>query len=195
MRKIILASSSPRRKELLKTLIGNNFEICHSDYEEDNSLEMKPEELCMFHGKNKAKDVAKRYDSGIVIGCDTFVFLDEKVLGKPDTIEKAKKMIKNESSKTISVYSGLSLIDIDNDRTITDFERTDLKIRDISDKEIERYFKMINPLEFAGSFAVQGKGATFVESIDGCYFNVVGLPIFKLNKMLKMLEIDIFDYK
>jgi|SRR3989338_1816110 len=194
MRKIILASSSPRRKQLLNQLIGNNFEIKPSSYKENNNLNLKPVNLVLHHSLQKAIDVAKDLKEGIVISADTLVFYKNKVLGKPFTEEKAEEMLKKLSNKNIEVITGLAVIDIENKKEIQDYEITKIKIKKLTEKEIKDYIKTKEPLDRAGAFAIQEKGAIFIEKIKGDYLGAVGLPLFKLNKILVSLGISIFDY-
>ena len=195
MRKIILASGSPRRKELLQMLIGDNFEIKTSNYEEDNTLDLSPKDLVLHHSLEKGKDVAKQLTDGIVISADTIVVFDNKVLGKPHTEEKAKEMLGQINGKIVEVITGLAIIDVENNKELQDFELTKAKMKQMSEKEMEDYIKSGEPLDKAGAFGIQGKAAVLVERLEGDYFNVVGLPLFKLNKLFQKLGISIFDFK
>ena len=195
MRKIILASGSPRRKELLQMLIGDNFEIKTSDYEEDNTLDLSPKDLVLHHSLEKGRDVAKQLTEGIVISADTIVVFDDKVLGKPHTEEKAREMLNQINDKIVEVITGFAVIDIENNKELQDFELTKVQMKQMSEKEIGEYIKSGEPLDKAGAFGIQGKAAVLVEKIDGDYFNVVGLPLFKLNNFLQKIGISIFDFK
>jgi len=192
MKQIILASGSPRRKELLSTLIGGNFTIQTSDYEEDNTLNLDPKDLVLRHSLEKAKDVAKDNKEAIVIGADTIIVFENKVLGKPHTEEKAKEMLSMMNGKTVEVTTGLAVIDGDDE--LQEFEVTKLQMKQMSEKEMDDYIATKEPLDKAGAFGIQGKGAVLVEKIDGCYFNVVGLPLFKLNSLLEKVGVSIFDF-
>ncbi len=194
MRKIILASSSPRRKKFFTDLFGSNF-VCHpSSYDENNNLNLTPEMLAKKHALGKARDVAKHYTEGVVIAGDAFVVLNNKVLGKPKDEEDAFNMLKMQSGKTTKVISGLAVIDIDNKKEYIEHETTKIKMTKVTDNEIRFYIKTKDPMDKAGSFGMQDKGAVFVEKIDGCYSNVVGLPLPKLLKILRKLKIKIFEY-
>lgn len=195
MKKIILASISPRRKQLLGQLIGENFEIMKGDYIENNELPMKPEKLVMYHSLEKARSVAKKLKEGIIIGSDTLVFFKNKVLGKPHSEEKAKEMLRLLSGKKVDIYTGLAVIDVESKKEIQDYELTKVKLRNISNKQIEQYVKSKEPLDRAGAFAIQEKGVIFVEKVEGDYLGAVGLPLFKLAKLFEKLGISIFDYK
>jgi len=192
MRKIILASGSKRRIDFFKHLFGENFEVHPSNYKEDYKLKMQPKSLAMHHALMKAKHVAKNYNGGLVIGADTFVLLGNTILGKPKNKTDARKMLKMQSGKTIKVISGLALVDIDNNKHYQDFEITKVKFARMTQKEINNYVKTGEPLGKAGAFAIQEKGAKFIEKIDGCFSNVIGLPLCKLYKLLK--KIGVFHY-
>jgi len=190
--KIILASSSPRRKELLKQ-IGLDFKIMPSKYEEDMTMKMSHKKLAKVLAYGKAKDVADRVKSGVIIGTDTFLVFGDKRIGKPKDKKDAKKILNSLSSKYIKIYSGVAIIDIKNKKEITDVEITKVKFKKLTEKEIDGYIKTKEPLDKAGAFGIQGIGAVFIEKIDGCYSNVIGLPLFNLYKNLSKLNIDIFS--
>ncbi len=191
--KIILASSSPRRKELLEKM-GLEFEIIPSSYEEDMTEPLPPYELIMKLAKGKAEDVAKRVKSGIVIGVDTFVVFENKKLGKPKDESDAYNALKLISGKNIEVYSGICIIDVELKKEIVDFEVSTVKIKELSDDEINAYIASGEPLDKAGSFAIQGMGSIFIERITGSYSNIVGLPVNKLYSHLKEFGVNIFEY-
>lgn len=193
MRQVILASASPRRKELLRQLIGDNFKVVESSYHEKLQPEMKPIDFVIHNSREKAKEVASVIDHGIVIGADTVVLCNGEILGKPHTEDKARETLKLISGKKVHVVTGLTVIDIDADRQTSVSETTDITIKQMSDAEIEAYVRTAEPIDKAGAFAIQGKGAIIVERIEGDYFNVVGLPLFKLNKILLESGIDILD--
>ncbi|MCD4800843.1 MAG: Maf family nucleotide pyrophosphatase [Methanococcoides sp.] len=193
MRKVVLASASPRRKELLSQLIGNNFEVCVSSYEETHRQDMTVEELVVFHSLEKAKDVALRFDSGITISADTVVFCEGAVLGKPHTLEKAKEMLESISGKSVQAISGMTVLDIDSGKCVSEYVSTDVNMKKMSSDEIASYVNSGEPLDKAGAFAIQGKGVVLVESISGDFFNIVGLPLFRLGTILEEMGISIFD--
>ena len=194
MRKIILASSSPRRRELLTQIIGDNFEIKESSYIEDNAMDMEPIKLVMHHSIEKARDVAKYANTGLVIGSDTLVVYNNTVMGKPRDEDDARRMLTEMNGKSCEVLSGIAVIDIDNKKEMLDYELTRVKMKPMTESEIERYIQSGEPMDKAGAFGIQEKGGAFIEKIDGCYSNVVGLPLFKLNNMFDKLGISIFEY-
>lgn len=195
MKKIILASSSPRRKELLKILVGDNFEIKTSDYEEDNSLALLPKDLVLFHSLEKGRDVARKLPEGIVISADTIVAFENKVLGKPKTIGNAKEMLEKINGQWVEIITGMAVIDIDSKKEFQHLEVAKVKIKQMSEQEIDSYIETGEPMDKAGAFAVQGKGAILIEKTDGDFYSIVGLPLFELNKLLAQAGVNIFDYK
>jgi len=194
MQKIILASGSPRRRQLLKQIIGDNFITKNSDYEEDNSLELSAKDLVLMHSLAKGRDVANNLDQGIVISADTLIVYRGKVFGKAHTVENAFKILKQINGHSIECITGLAIIDIKNKKEIQDYEITKLKMKKMTNQEIKDYIKAEQPLDNAGAFAYQKKGAVLIESIDGCYYNIIGLPLYKLHQILNKLGISCFDY-
>ncbi|MCQ1536084.1 septum formation protein Maf [Methanosarcina sp. KYL-1] len=193
MRRIILASASPRRKELLKQLIGDNFEVFVSSYEEKPLQGLSPEALLIRHSVEKARDVAKRFDSGIIIAADTSVLCEGEVLGKPHTPERATEMLEKISGKTVQVITGLTVLDMDRGEEISESELTDVRMKKMSEEEISAYVRTGEPLDKAGAFGIQDKGAVLVERVEGDFFNVVGLPLFRLGRILEMLGVSVFE--
>lgn len=177
----------------MRILVGNNFIIKQSSYEEDNKLSMPPVDLVIHHSQKKGQSVAQFFENGVVISSDTLVVFENEVLGKPETEENAETMLKKINGQWIDVISGIYVIDIENKKEFKDYEITRVKIKTMEEEEILDYVKTGEPLDRAGAFAIQGKGAVLVEKIDGCYFNVVGLSLFKLNKILKIIGINVFE--
>lgn len=194
--KIILASTSPRRKELAQTM-GLDFEIVPSNYEEDmlGNKKLAPKEMVKMFAFGKANDVAKKLKEGIVIGVDTIGFFEGKKLGKPKSEKEAFDMIKSFSGKSVKAHSGICLIDVKNGKIIRDYEITDVKFRKLSEEEIKRYISTGEPMDKAGAFAIQGLGSIFIKKINGCYFNVMGFPIYNIYKNLSKLGVNIFEYE
>jgi len=192
--KIILASTSPRRHGLAQEM-GLEFDIVPSDYEEDMTMKLSPEKLAMTLAYGKAADVAKKTKEGVVIGIDTFIVFNGEKLGKPKTKEKAFKLLKSFSGKKLKVISGLALIDCKTKKEIKDYDVSEVKLRKMSDEEINTYIATGEPLDKAGAFAIQGLGSIFIESIKGSYTNIVGFPVGCLYKNLKKLGVNIFEYE
>jgi len=192
-KKIILASTSPRRHGLAQQM-GLEFEVVPSDYEEDMTMDLGPENLAMTLAYGKAQDVAKKYTEGIVLGIDTFISFEGKKLGKPKTEEKAREFLRSFSGKELQVYSGVALIDCETKQEIRDFEVSGVKFRELSNEEIDLYIKTGEPMDKAGAFTIQGLGSIFIEKINGCYSNIVGFPISNIYKNLNKLGVNIFEY-
>jgi nucleoside triphosphate pyrophosphatase len=190
MKKIILASTSPRRKELLSQL-GLDFSVVSSNYEEDMSLDMKPVALAKFLSMRKAESVAKKYKNTIIIAADTFIVHGTKLLGKPFTAKEAKNALKKISNKILYVITGLAVIDTKNNKKISKAIETKVYIKKLSNSEIDNYIKTGEPLDKAGAFGIQGFGAVIVKKIEGDYNNVVGLPLHALAETLKEFGIKI----
>ena len=180
---------------MLKILIGDNFEIKTSDYEEDNSLDLSPRDLVLLHSLEKGRNVAAESPEGIVISADTIVVFENKVLGKPKTAEKAKEMLNKINGQWVEIITGLAVIDIASKKEFQHLEAARVKIKQMLGQEIDGYIKTGEPLDKAGAFAVQGKGAVLIEKTDGDFYSVVGLPLFKLNQLLAQAGVNIFDYK
>ncbi|HWR25110.1 MAG TPA: Maf family nucleotide pyrophosphatase [Methanosarcina sp.] len=193
MRQIVLASASPRRKELLKQLIGDNFLIYVSSYEESPNSKLSPEKLLIKHSVEKARDAAEHFCSGIIIAADTSVIYKGEILGKPHTPKKAEEMLKKLSGRKFKVLTGLTVLDLDTGEEIRESESTVVWMDEISKEQILAYIRTGEPLDKAGAFAAQGKGAVFVKKIEGDFFNVVGLPLFRLGKILDRFGVSVFD--
>ncbi len=150
--------------------------------------------LVKANALDKAEDVSKKIRSGIVIGADTICVQDGMIFGKPRNLKEAAKMLKLLSAKPQWLYTGLAIVDKDSGRSFVDYEKTKVYMDKLSDAEIRSYFKKVSPLDKAGSFDIQGKGALFIRRIEGCFYNVVGLPLRKLYHMLKKSGIKIFIF-
>lgn len=188
MEKIILASTSPRRKQLLKQ-IGLKFKVVSSDYEEDMNIKMKPKKLAMHLSLGKAENVAKKYKNDIIIAADTFIILEDKLLGKPYTKKQAIKTLKMISGKILKVITGFTVIDSKNGKKMSRAVETKIYIKKMTNKEINEYVATGEPLDKAGAFGIQERGAVFIKKIEGDYSNVVGLPLYELTRVLKKMKI------
>lgn len=182
--KLILASKSPRRYEILKNL-GYDFTVLTQPTDENSNL-TSPKDLVMELAYRKAKAVAEKCDDeSVVLGCDTVVAIDGKILGKPKDEQDARNMLEMLSNNVHSVYSGLCLIK--GDKVLTNFCKTDVYFDKLSQKDIDWYINQNEWEDKAGSYGIQGKASVFVKRIDGDYFNVVGLPVNLLYNMLKQI--------
>ncbi len=189
IKKIYLASTSPRRKELLNQ-IGLKFEIVASDYEEDMTLDMTPVELARYLSKGKAEAVMNNIKEGIIIAADTFITFDAKVLGKPKNEADAKNILQSISGRVVEVITGFTVLDAKTKKRVSESVVTKVFIKKLDNTEIDNYIKTGEPMDKAGAFGIQGIGALIVEKIEGDYNNIVGLPLFALVNVLKK-----FDFK
>jgi septum formation protein len=186
---IILASASPRREQLLRQA-GCEFQVWPSRAEEDNAAALPPDELVRLHARIKAQAVAAEVQPGdIVIGADTIVVLAGKVYGKPESVAMAESMLAELSGRTHSVWSGVAVVC--QGRCMVDAVETRVTLAPLSKEQIRRYVATGEPLDKAGAYAVQGRGALFVERLEGCYFNVVGLPLRALSHLLSQVGVDL----
>lgn len=180
--KLVLASASPRRRELI-SLISEDVTCAVSGVEEvvPDSVSVFEIPLCL--ASQKAEAVAKLYPDDIVIGCDTAVLLDGEVLGKPKDKDDARRMISSLSGRVHQVVTGCSLKYKGESKGFSNL--TEVEFYPLSEKEIEDYINTSEPYDKAGGYGIQGKASLFVKSIKGDYFNVVGLPVAELNRQLK----------
>lgn len=189
MEPIILASASPRRSELMNQL-GLDFQVIPSDISEViPKTSASPGDLVTKLALHKASNVAGKLKKGLVIGADTLVVLENTIFGKPSGPGEAVKMLTELSGKTHSVYTGIAIIQVGAGRTETGYCETKVKFKPVSPAEIQSYVATGEPLDKAGAYGIQGKGGVLVEGIEGCYFNIVGLPISKLADMLQKFQV------
>ena len=181
----ILASKSPRRRELLKN-IGIDAQIFPADIDESALHDLPPEKLVQELSLLKASHVAHTFNCEVyVIGADTVVALDDEIFGKPKTIEEATKMLERLSGRTHCVYTGYCVINTKTNMAVAKYEKTEVTFRPLTQNEIKAYVKTREPMDKAGAYGIQEKGSIFIEKINGDYFNVVGLPVCALSKMLR----------
>jgi septum formation protein len=190
MKRIILASTSPRRKELLSS-IGVRFEVDPGEYEEDMGLDLDPPALARFLSLEKAKSVAGRHDNALIIAADTFIVFKNRLLGKPRDAREAGEMLKMLSGRSHSVITGFTILDAGTGKRISKAVETEVWFKRLTDEEIAAYVRTKEPLDKAGAYAIQGLGAFFIRKIDGDYFNVIGLPLSALTDGLKKFGIHI----
>ncbi len=185
---LVLASNSPRRQDLLNQ-VGCTYKIVPSDYTEDNFSDVDPIQLAVQHAVGKAEDVAKEYIGDIVIGADTIVVYQGKIFGKPKDQDDARRMLSELSGKRHKVITGVAVVQTS--KVLSDYAVTDVQLRKLSTEEIERYIATGEPLDKAGAYGIQEKGALLVECIDGCYSNVVGLPLTVLYRLLSKVGVHL----
>ncbi len=188
MRDICLASSSTRRQQILKDL-GLNFVVSYPVKYKEKLSGLDPESLVCHNALGKAKEVAEKYKNSIVIGCDTIVTFNNEIFGKPLTPDSANVMLVKLSGNYHSVFSGLAVIDMQKNKELVGYDKTEVKFKDLSEKEINDYVESGEPLDKAGAYGIQECGGAFVENIKGSFSNVVGLPKGLLTKFLAELEI------
>ena len=182
-KKFYLASFSERRINILKN-IGLNFDVLGNDFFE-NSTQIAPEKLVIENSVNKIKSVKEKVEDGIIIGCDTIVYYDSRIIGKPEDRKDAERILRMIRGNEHKVISGITLYDVREKMTISGSETTTVYFKDLSEKEIREY---INSGDFegkAGGYGIQSIGGLFIKKIDGCYYNVVGFPLPLFYDLLK----------
>lgn len=190
MNKLILASASPRRRALLAQL-QLPFDVVEPAFDESSIRADSPQELVRLLAAGKAGEVARRYPDRVVIGADTVVVLDGRLLGKPSDPEDAKRMLRALSDKTHTVYTGVAVRHEASGRLEVAHEATLVTFGPLSEGLIDRYVQSGEPMDKAGAYGIQGLGAVFVRRIEGCYFNVVGLPLFRLARLLDEVGVSL----
>ncbi len=191
MQKIVLASSSPRRTEILSR-IGLKFIVDPGDYEEDMTLKLVPRELVKRLSLKKAESVARRHKDAVVIGADTCVVYKNRVLGKPGTPKRARAMLKLLSGTAHSVFTGFTIIDTKTRKRVSRVSESRIYFRKLGGREIDAYVKTGEPLDKAGAYAVQGRGAAFVRKVEGDFFGVMGLPLYEIVRELARFGVKVF---
>ncbi len=192
MTRIVLASASPRRRALLSAL-GIPIEVIVSGAEE--TFEGEPEAMVIANARAKRDDVVAPLDTpAVVIAADTLVFLADHVLGKPADAAEARAMIRRLSGNTHEVITGLAVADTGSGKCAEGAETTRVTFRDLSDEEIAAFVDAVNPVDRAGAYTVDGPGSLLVARYDGCYQNVLGLPIVRLDLLLREIGHSLFDF-
>lgn len=187
MKNLILASNSPRRRDLLDQVqIHYTVDPSNSDEVIDHTL--TPENLVIELARGKALDVAKRHHHSIVLAADTMVICDECFLGKPKDADEAENMLKMLSGKTHRVVTGVVLLDTETHRRLEAAETTNVTFGVLSSEEIRWYVESGEAFGKAGAYAIQGLAARFVERVEGCYNNIIGLPVYRVLNMLKEIN-------
>lgn len=190
-KKIILASASPRRRELLERL-GLEFVVKVPSYDEEDLLNLPPYEYVEKSSLGKAKALVEA-GGGLIISADTIGIYKGAIIGKPNGSSSAFNMLKMLSGKTHEVVTAFTILDSTTGKSVTQAVSTKVYIRKITDEEINSYVKSGEPLDKAGAYAIQGLGALFVEKIEGDYYNVVGLPLSALAQALKGFGVNVLE--
>lgn len=189
---LILASSSPRRKELLQSL-GLKFEVAVKPVSEEVTAAMDPGAVVEMLSLRKAQAVARTREHGLVIGSDTVVVHNGEILGKPENAQHAKEMLVKLQGNAHYVYSGVAIIDATTGKQEVTHQKTKVILKSMTTAEIEAYVSTGEPMDKAGAYAIQGVASIFVAGIEGCYFNVVGLPLERLADLLKKMNYDVLS--
>jgi septum formation protein len=193
VKRLVLASASPRRRALLAAL-GLDFDVITSGAPEiENGL--PPEQLVVANACAKRDEVARRLtEPALVIAADTLVFLDGEVLNKPAGLDEARDMLARLSGRTHAVLTGLALADTETGAVAQGFERTEVTFRELSEEEIAYFVNTVRPIDRAGAYTVDGPGCLLVASYSGCYPNVLGLPLVRLDLLMRELGWNLFEW-
>lgn len=190
MRTIILASSSPRRKALLEQL-GLKFTVDAGVQEAAAITGQEPDEIVKEIALKKAQSVADKYPDAVIIAADTIGVIGGRIIGKPHSAREAKEILSLLSGKAHTVITGFTVLDTATGKTVSQSVETSVYFKPVDKAEIEAYVQTGEPLDKAGAYAIQGKGAVLVDKIEGDYFNVVGLPLVALTEVLKEFSVKV----
>ena len=193
MKEIILASASERRSEILSSC-GVSHRIVVSGAEESLDEAKPASETVQINALSKAEIVAVDAGESVVIGADTLVVHGENIIGKPLGEDAAREMLKRFSGSSLEVYTGLCVIDISTGKRAVGVEKSSLRVVPLAEEDIERYFRLLAPYDKAGGFSIEGVGALLFDNITGSYFNILGLPLRKLQELFEEIGLDLLDY-
>jgi septum formation protein len=191
--KLILASGSPRRAEILN-FVGWEFEKRVANIDETELPGEKAEDYVRRLAREKAVAVAENYENALVLGADTIVLIDNQIIGKPKDLDDARRMLRLLSGRRHEVFTGVALVEknskfkIQNSKSVVDLQKTGVKFAELTDEEIEFLVEKGEPLDKAGAYAVQAQAALFIEKIEGDYWNVVGLPVNLVYELVKSIQ-------
>ena len=186
--RVILASQSPRRKEILERMGFFGFEVIPAKADESCPSDWTPADVVENLSRRKGLEVAASHPDALVIAADTVVAIDGRILGKPHSREKAAQMLSLLSGREHQVYTGVTVCY--GGETVTEHEATPVRFRPLSRADILRYIATGEPMDKAGAYGIQGRGCLLVEGITGDYYNVMGLPVCRLNRLLLRLGVD-----
>ncbi len=189
----VLASASPARRRLLQTA-GIEPIVCASNFDESQIQLNNPAELVQTLAQRKAETVISQFESGLIVGCDSVLAMDGEIYGKPADAEEACERWQKMQGSFGDLYTGHALIDLDQNRTLVKCQVTRVYFAQMSDRAIKAYVATGEPLKCAGNFALEGRGGLFVEKIEGCHSNVIGLSLPLLRQMLAELGYDVTDF-
>jgi len=189
---LVLASASPRRKALLESL-GAKIHVLPVDADEIS--EGIPEAVVLTNAIMKRNLAAERCGEGeVIVAADTIVVINQTILGKPRDLDEAKTMLESLSGKTHQVITGVAVANTSNHELAEGFETTDVTFCELSSQQIDQFIEIVNPLDRAGAYTIDGPGTLMVKGYSGCYQNVLGLPMVKLNLLLQKVSVELEDY-
>jgi len=191
--KIILASASKRRSKILKEC-GIAHRVVVSKAYEKMDHKKGAKFIVLHNARAKAQKIANRFKEGFIIGADTVVLLGKRLIGKPKTKKEARLLLEAFSGKTILVYTGLCVICAKKRRSVSAIDVSKVHVKKLSRKKIDKFVKIAGPHDKAGGFSVEGPGAFIFDNIEGSFYNVLGLPMIKLNDLFEKLGIDLLGY-
>ena len=191
--KFVLASASPARRRLLQNA-GIEPVVCASDFDESQIQLSDPQQLVQTLAQSKAQAVADRFESALIMGCDSVLLVNDEIHGKPADSKQAIARWHKMSGQVGELYTGHALIDLERNQTLIRTQVTLVYFAQMSDRTIKAYVATGEPLKCAGSFALEGRGGLFVEKIEGCHSNVTGLSLPLLRQMLSQLGYDVTDF-
>jgi len=190
--KIILASASKRRSKILKEC-GIEHTVVISNILEKMDHKKGARLNVLYNARLKAKKIADGYKKGFVIGADTVVLLGKRLIGKPKTRKEARSLLKAFSGKTILVYTGLSVVDIEKGRSVSAIDVSKVRVKRLSHKKIDKFVKIAGPHDNAGGFSIEGPGTFIFDNIEGSFYNILGLPMMKLDELFEKLGVDLIE--
>ena len=188
--KIILASASKRRSKILKEC-GIAHRVVISNVPEKIDHKRGAKFNVLHNARLKAEKIADRYRQGFIVGADTVVLLGKRMIGKPKTRKEAKSLLEVFSGKTITVYTGLCVIDVKKGKSASGIDVSKVRVKMLSRKEIDKFVKIAGPHDKAGGFSIEGPGAFIFDNIDGSFYNILGLPMMKLDELFKKLGVGL----
>ena len=190
--KIILASASKRRSKILKEC-GIPHRVIISNVPEKIDHKRGAEFNVLHNARVKAERIADRYKEGFVIGADTVVLSGKRLIGKPKTRKEARSLLGAFSGKTILVYTGLYVIDVKKQKSASGIDVSKVRVKRLSRKKIDKFLKIAGPHDKAGGFSIEGPGAFIFDDIEGSFYNVLGLPMMKLDELFEKLSVDLLQ--
>lgn len=194
MKKLILASKSKRRIKILNSLKVRFIAEKNNIPELPKKHGLDPKNMVMINALNKAVYSSKKHKKGIIIAADTIIYKNGRIFGKPKSKKDAMRILNSLKGKPHYVYTGIAVINLYAKSSILDYEKSKVYFRNFSQKELNKYIHLENTLDKAGAYNLDGLGSILCDKIEGCFFNIVGLPIAKLEKMLNKLNLTIFDF-